>query len=64
MIADQTELVDRNLFVAEGRLVVRRLIDLQQWPIESILLTQTAAENLVDVLPKTDRARFISSTRR
>jgi len=36
--------------VAEGRLVVRRLIELQQWPIESILLTPAAAENLADVL--------------
>ena len=34
------------LFVAEGRLVVRRLLDLRQWTIESILLTQAAADNL------------------
>ena len=44
---------DRALFVAEGRLVVRRLLDLQQWAIESILLTQPAADTLIDVLDKT-----------
>ena len=36
LIADHDALLERELFVAEGRLVVRRLIDLQQWPIESI----------------------------
>src|SRR5688572_2471053 len=46
LIGDQGELVDRQLFVAEGRLVVRRLLDLRQWPIESILLSAAAAENL------------------
>lgn len=49
-VGDQQWLVDHSLFVAEGRLVVRRLIDLQQWPVESILLTPAAAENLADVL--------------
>ena len=34
--------------------MVRRLLDLQQWPIESILLTQPAADNLADVLAKTN----------
>lgn len=49
-VADQRWLIDNSFFVAEGRLVVRRLIDLQQWPIASILLTAAAAENLADVL--------------
>jgi tRNA G18 (ribose-2'-O)-methylase SpoU len=53
IIGDQAQLLERNLFVAEGRLVVRRLIELRQWPIESILLTAPAAESLVDVLPLT-----------
>ncbi len=52
-IGDQEQLVDNNLFVAEGRLVVRRLIELRQWPIESMLVTAPAAEGLVDVLPLT-----------
>ena len=42
-----------GVFVAEGRLVVRRLIELRHWAIESILLTQAAADNLADVLPLT-----------
>ena len=51
--ADVAALNERAVFVAEGRLVVRRLLDLQQWPIESILLTEPAATNLADVLDKT-----------
>ena len=39
-------LLDLGLFVAEGRLVVRRLLDLQHWAIDSILLTQPAADAL------------------
>ena len=53
LIGEQAQLLERGWFVAEGRLVVRRLIELRQWPIESILLTAPAAENLVDVLPIT-----------
>ena len=52
-IADVAALNEHAVFVAEGRLVVRRLLDLQQWPIESILLTEPAASNLADVLDKT-----------
>ncbi len=58
-IADQAWLVQSSLFVAEGRLVVRRLLELQQWPIESLLLTQPAADNLADVLHKTRAPVFI-----
>ena len=53
LIADHDALLERELFVAEGRLVVRRLIDLQQWPIDSILLTAPAAESLADAVPRT-----------
>lgn len=52
-VADPDRLTALGVFVAEGRLVVRRLIELRQWSIESILLTQTAADNLADVLPLT-----------
>ncbi len=50
-IADHQHLLHHGLFVAEGRLVVRRLLDLRHWSIESILLTPAATENLADVLP-------------
>lgn len=52
-VADPDRLNELGVFVAEGRLVVRRLIELRQWAIESILLTQPAADNLSDVLPLT-----------
>jgi tRNA G18 (ribose-2'-O)-methylase SpoU len=52
-LADNDRLLELGLFIAEGRLVVRRLIDLRHWNVESILLTQPAADNLVDVLPNT-----------
>ncbi|HUQ86193.1 MAG TPA: RNA methyltransferase [Vicinamibacterales bacterium] len=59
-IADPNRLLALNLFVAEGRLVVRRLLDLQDWSIESILLTQPAAEALADILPKTTAPIYIA----
>src|SRR5688572_1000408 len=59
-IADPDQLNDLGLFVAEGRLVVRRLIDLQHWAIESILLTQAAADSLADVLPKTSAPVYLA----
>lgn len=49
-VGEPDRLVDLGVFVAEGRLVVRRLIELRHWSIESILLTQTAMDNLADVL--------------
>lgn len=59
-IADPDQLLDLGLFVAEGRLVVRRLIDLRHWAIESILLTQPAAESLADMLPRTDAPIYLA----
>jgi tRNA G18 (ribose-2'-O)-methylase SpoU len=52
-VADPNRLLELGVFVAEGRLVVRRLIELRHWSIQSILLTQAAADNLADVLPLT-----------
>ena len=49
-IADHQHMLDRGLFIAEGRLVVRRLLDLRHWDVESILLTPAALENLGDVI--------------
>ena len=60
-IANPSELLDLGLFVAEGRLVVRRLIDQRHWEIDSILLTQPAADALIDMLPKTDAPVYIAS---
>ena len=60
-IASPNQLLDLGLFVAEGRLVVRRLIDQRHWAIDSILLTQPAADALVDMLPKTDAPIYVAS---
>ena len=59
LIADHAALLERRLFVAEGRLVVRRLLELRQWPIESILLTSTAADNLIDVLANANAPIYV-----
>jgi len=59
-IADHQRLLELGVFVAEGRLVVRRLIDLRHWQIESILLTQPALETLSDVLPMTDAPIYLA----
>lgn len=52
-VAAPDRLHELGVFIAEGRLVVRRLIELRRWSIESILLTQLAADTLSDVLPLT-----------
>ena len=41
----------RGLFVAEGRLVVRRLVDGSPYPVHSLLLTPAARDGLADLLP-------------
>ena len=58
-IADHQHMLDRGLFIAEGRLVVRRLLDLRHWSIDSILLTPAAADNLRDVLHLTDAPIYL-----
>jgi tRNA G18 (ribose-2'-O)-methylase SpoU len=59
-IADHRRLLELDVFVAEGRLVVRRLIELRHWEIESVLLTQPAAESLADVLQLTTAPIYIA----
>jgi tRNA G18 (ribose-2'-O)-methylase SpoU len=59
-LADPDRLQDLGVFVAEGRLVVRRLLELRHWSIESILLTQTAADTLSDVLPHTTTPIYLA----
>lgn len=58
-LAAPDALLDLGVFLAEGRLVVRRLLELQQWSIESILLTPPAAGNLADVLHLTTAPIYI-----
>ena len=41
-VGDAAWLLSRGLFVAEGRLVVERLMDAKRFTIESILLTPAA----------------------
>lgn len=59
-IADPARLNELGVFVAEGRLVVRRLLDLRHWSVESILLTPPAADRLADVLPLTAAPIYIA----
>lgn len=59
-IADQHRLDELGVFVAEGRLVVRRLIELQHWEIESILVTSPAIENLNDILSHTTAPIYVA----
>ena len=58
-LADPAQLVERGLFVAEGRLVVRQLLELRQWNVHSILLTPAAVDNLTDVLPLTNAPTYV-----
>lgn len=48
--ADPAALRERELFVAEGRLVVRRLLDTGRFRVRSVLLTESAVESLWDCL--------------
>lgn len=41
-VPDRDLLVERGLFVAEGRLVVRRLIESQRFAVQSVMVTETA----------------------
>jgi tRNA G18 (ribose-2'-O)-methylase SpoU len=48
-ITDARLLHERRLFVAEGRLVVRRLIEGGRFPVRSVMVTPTAAGALADL---------------
>jgi tRNA G18 (ribose-2'-O)-methylase SpoU len=58
-VGEPDRLTDLGVFVAEGRLVVRRLLELRHWTIESILLTHAAVDNLKDALPFTSAPVFL-----
>jgi tRNA G18 (ribose-2'-O)-methylase SpoU len=50
IVRDGDLLRARGLFVAEGRLVVRRLIEDRRWPVRSLLVSDAALAGLDDVL--------------
>jgi len=59
-VADAAYLQARSLFVAEGRLVVTRLLALPQWTTHSILVTKAAADNLGATLDRIDAPVYVA----
>jgi hypothetical protein len=53
-VPDPDLLIQGGLFVAEGRLVVRRLIEGRRFPVRSVMVTETALVPLRDVLATRD----------
>ena len=53
-VRDPALLRDRGLFIAEGRFVVRRLLELPRLRVQSLLLNQAALNALDDVLATLD----------
>ena len=51
-VGDPAWLLERGLFVAESRLVVRRLFELRRYDVESVLVTPAALQTIVDTLPE------------
>jgi len=58
-LANPRRLIELSLFVAEGRLVVRRLLELHHWTIESILLTPAAIDSLGNSLNATTAPIYV-----
>ncbi len=63
-VADGDRLRTRGLFIAEGRLVVRRLIEDARWPVRSVLVSETARQGLDGVLDRLppDTPVFVGTT--
>jgi tRNA G18 (ribose-2'-O)-methylase SpoU len=59
-VTDAAYLLARSLFVAEGRLVVTRLITLPQWTTHSILVTKAAADRLGASLDRTTAPVYLA----
>jgi len=57
-VGDHAALERRGLFVAEGRLVVERLLADARFPVHSILVTQTAARAMAPALASAAGARI------
>jgi tRNA G18 (ribose-2'-O)-methylase SpoU len=53
-VPDHDLLVQGGLFVAEGRLVVRRLIEARRFPVRSVMVTDTALAPLRELLDTRD----------
>jgi tRNA G18 (ribose-2'-O)-methylase SpoU len=51
-VPDHELLVERGLFVAEGRLVVRRLIEAQRFAVRSVMVTEPALVPLHELLDR------------
>ena len=49
-VPDPDLLIQRSLFVAEGRLVVRRLIEGERFPVRSVMVTDAAFISLRELL--------------
>jgi len=62
LLADPTALARRGLFVAEGRLVVRRLLTLPRFHVRSVLVTAPAAAALAGVLDATIPAFIVDQS--
>lgn len=54
-VADGALMRTRGLFVAEGRLVVRRVIEDSRYTVHSVLLSEAAYRGLADVLSRLPR---------
>lgn len=50
LLGNPAALRRRHLFVAEGRLVVRRLLESRRYPVRSVLVNDAARRSLADVL--------------
>lgn len=59
-VSDAAHMQARSLFVAEGRLVVTRLIALPRWKTHSILVTQAAADNIGATLDRTEAPVYLA----
>jgi tRNA G18 (ribose-2'-O)-methylase SpoU len=60
-VPDAVLLRERGVFVAEGRLVVRTLLDQRRHPVRSVLLTPAARDAMADALdPRPDVPVFVA----
>ena len=59
-VADAAYLQARSLFVAEGRLVVARLLALAQWTTHSVLVTKAAFDRLGATLDRTSAPIYLA----
>ena len=61
IVADHAALERAGLFVAEGRLVVERLLQDARYRVHSVLLTSTAAEAMRGVLARRSEVKVVIS---